>query len=47
MGHASREAALRYQHATEQRDRAIAETLSAMAPGNGDKGAAGPRGGTR
>lgn len=31
MGHASSEAALRYQHATADRDRVIAEALSAMA----------------
>lgn len=31
MGHASGEAALRYQHATEDRDRVIAEALAAMA----------------
>jgi len=32
MGHASPVAALRYQHATAERDRAIAEALSALAP---------------
>ena len=31
MGHASSEAALRYQHATADRDRVIAQALSAMA----------------
>ena len=31
MGHASSEAALRHQHATADRDRSIAEALSAMA----------------
>ena len=31
MGHASSLAALRYQHATRDRDRAIAEALSALA----------------
>jgi len=31
MGHASPVAALRYQHATEERDRAIAEALSKLA----------------
>lgn len=32
IGHASPAAALRYQHATEDRDRAIAEALSGLAP---------------
>ena len=31
MGHASAEAALRYQHATRERDQAIAAGLAAMA----------------
>jgi hypothetical protein len=31
MGHSSSAAALRYQHATRERDRAIAEALSALA----------------
>jgi integrase len=43
MGHASSLAALRYQHATRDRDRAIAEALSALAsavhPPDGDAGA--------
>jgi len=32
-GHASPSAALRYQHATMERDRALADSLAAMAPG--------------
>jgi len=32
-GHASPSAALRYQHATMERDRALANSLAAMAPG--------------
>lgn len=31
MDHSTPAAALRYQHATEQRDRAIADALAAMA----------------
>ncbi|MGH3119299.1 MAG: tyrosine-type recombinase/integrase, partial [Gaiellales bacterium] len=31
MGHANQDAALRYQHATEDRDRVIAEALARMA----------------
>ena len=31
-GHASPAAALRYQHATEDRDRALADALAALAP---------------
>jgi integrase len=34
-GHASPQAALRYQHATEDRDRALAEALAGLAPGAG------------
>ena len=30
MGHASPQAALRYQHATDDRDRAIADALDAL-----------------
>ncbi len=33
-GHASPEAALRYQHATEERDRAIADALAGLASGD-------------
>jgi integrase len=34
MGHASSRAALIYQHATEERDRAIAEALSQLVAGS-------------
>jgi hypothetical protein len=37
MGHASAEAALRYQHATRERDREIAAKLDAMVSGSLDQ----------
>jgi integrase len=37
LGHASQQAALRYQHATRQRDRAIADALDELI-GDGDRG---------
>ncbi len=36
MGHASPDAALRYQHSTADRDRAIAEALAKLAEADGD-----------
>jgi hypothetical protein len=41
MGHASASAALRYQHATRDRDRAIAEALSSLASAAHESHAAG------
>jgi hypothetical protein len=37
LGHASQQAALRYQHATRQRDRTIADALDELI-GDGDRG---------
>jgi integrase len=48
IGHASQQAALRYQHATQERDRALADALDELIAGDGwSRPQRGPRGSSK